>query len=134
MRIQESETPREELEHATLLAALSMVRILENEGRYQPFPPVPGVGERDPDERWLYAGERVARVSPEEFPEYFALERCQREVGLVVGADDEELDRRLAAWRVPRALVKGAERLAERARRVTFTATRETERGSRASS
>jgi hypothetical protein len=36
---------------------------------------------------------------------------------LWVGADDEELDRRLSGWRVPRALIRGAERLAERARK-----------------
>ena len=87
------------------------------EGRYQPFPPGPDGGESLPNERWLYAGERVARVSTDEFPEYFALEQCQRELGLVVGADDEELDRRLSGWRVPRALIRGAERLAERARK-----------------
>ncbi len=116
-RVQQSATPREELESLSLLAALSMVHILESEGRYQPFPPGPGGGESLPNERWLYAGERVARVEVEEFPEYFALEQCQRELGLVVGADDEELDRRLSGWRVPRALIRGAERLAERARK-----------------
>jgi len=36
---------------------------------------------------------------------------------LTVGADDEELDRRLTGWRVPRALIRGAERLAQRARK-----------------
>lgn len=113
---QESVKPREELESLSMLAAVSMVRILESEGRFQPFTPGPDGGESLPNERWLYAGERVARVEVEEFPEYFALERCQRELGLTVGADDEELDRRLTGWRVPRALRRGAERLAERAR------------------
>jgi hypothetical protein len=116
-RAKQAATPREELESLALLAALSMVRILESEGRYEPFTPGPGGGESLPNERWLYAGERVARVEVEEFPEYFALEECQRELGLVVGADDAELDRRLAGWRVPRALIRGAERLAERARK-----------------
>jgi len=116
-RVKQAATPREELESLSLLAALSMVHILESEGRYEPFSPGPGGGESLPNERWLYAGERVARVEVEEFPEYFALERCQRELGLVVGADDAELDRRLSGWRVPRALVRGAERLAERARK-----------------
>ena len=115
-RAKQAASPREELESLSLLAALSMVHILESQGRYQPFPPGPGGGESLPNERWLYAGERVAHVSTDEFPEYFALERCQRELGLVVGADDEELDRRLGGWRVPRALIRGAERLAERAR------------------
>jgi len=117
VRAERSSTPREELESLSLLAALSMVHILESEGRFQPFTPGPDGGESLPNERWLYAGERVARVEVEEFPEYFALERCQRELGLTVGADDEELDRRLAGWRVPRALRRGAERLAERARK-----------------
>jgi hypothetical protein len=117
VRAQQSSKPREELESLSLLAALSMVHILESEGRFQPFTPGPDGGESLPNERWLYAGERVARVEVEEFPEYFALERCQRELGLTVGADDEELDRRLAGWRVPRALIRGAERLAARARK-----------------
>jgi hypothetical protein len=115
-RLKQAATPREELESLSLLAALSMVHILESEGRYQPFRPGPGGGESLPNERWLYAGERVARVQVEEFPEYFALEECQRELGLWVGADDEDLDRRLSGWRVPRALARGAERLALRAR------------------
>ena len=115
-RAKQAATPREELESLSMLAALSMVHILESEGRYEPFRPGPGGGESLPNERWLYAGERVARVSVEEFPEYFALEQCQRELGLWVGADEEELDRRLSGWRVPRALIRGAERLAERAR------------------
>lgn len=116
-RAEQAATPREELEHLSLLAALSMVHILEREGRYQPFPPEPDGGERAQNERWLYAGERVALVREDEFPEYFAIERAQRELGLYVGADDEELDRRLSGWRVPRALLRGAERLAERARK-----------------
>lgn len=116
-RLKQAATPREELESLALLAALSMVHILESEGRYQPFTPGPDGGESLANERWLYAGEHVARVSTDEFPEYFALEQCQRELGLVVGADDEELDRRLTGWRVPRALIRGAERLAERARK-----------------
>jgi hypothetical protein len=116
-RAKQAATPREELESLSLLAALSMVHILESEGRYQPFTPGPDGGESLPDERWLYAGERVARVQREEFPEYFALEQCQRELGLWVGADDAELDRRLSGWRVPRALARGAERLALRARK-----------------
>jgi hypothetical protein len=115
-RARQAVTPREELESLSLLAALSMVHILESEGRYQPFTPGPGGGESLPNERWLYAGERVARVEVEEFPEYFALEECQRELGLWVGANDEDLDRRLSGWRVPRALIRGAERLAQRAR------------------
>ena len=115
-RAENSAKPREELEHLSLLAALSMVHILELEGRYQPFPPGPNGGEHAQGERWLYAGERVAIVREDEFPEYFAIERTQRELGLFVGADDEELDRRLSGWRVPRALLRGAERLAERAR------------------
>jgi hypothetical protein len=117
VRAQRSRTPREELESLSLLAALSMVHILESEGRFRPFTPGPDGGESLPNERWLYAGESVARVEVEEFPEYFALERCQRELGLWVGADDEELDRRLTGWRVPRALARGATRLAERARK-----------------
>jgi hypothetical protein len=116
-RARQAASPREELENLSLLAALSMVHILESEGRYRPFPPGPDGGEGLPNERWLYAGERVARIGVEEFPEYFALEECQRELGLWVGADDEELDRRLSGWRVPRALIRGAERLAERARK-----------------
>lgn len=108
--------PREELESLTLLAALSMLHILEREGRFTPYPSDPDGGERATDEHWIYAGEKVAIVREEDFPEYFALERCQRELGLFVGADEEELDRRLAGWRVPRALSRGAERLAERAR------------------
>ena len=116
-RVKQAASPREELESLSLLAALSMVHILESEGRYQPFTPGPDGGESLPNERWLYAGERIARVEVEEFPEYFALEQCQRQLGLWVGANDEELDRRLSGWRVPRALIRGAERLAERARR-----------------
>jgi hypothetical protein len=115
-RLKQAATPREELESLALLAALSMVHILESEGRYSPFTPRPGGGQSLPNERWLYAGERVARVCVEEFPEYFALEDCQRALGLWVGADEQELDRRLSGWRVPRALVRGAERLAQRAR------------------
>ena len=117
VRARQTHSPREELESLSLLAALSMVHILESEGRFQPFTPGPNGGESLPNERWLYAGERVARVEVEEFPEYFALERCQRDLGLTVGADDEELDRRLTGWRVPRALARGATRLAERARK-----------------
>lgn len=118
-RARSARGPREELESLTLLAALSMVHLVELEGRYQPFTPDPDGGERLASERWLHAGEHVARVREEEFPEYFALERLQRELGLVVGADDAELDQRLSGWKVPRALARGAERLAERARRAS---------------
>ena len=40
-RAKQAATPREELETLSLLAALSMVHILESQGRYEPFRPGP---------------------------------------------------------------------------------------------
>ena len=110
-------SPREALELLSLMAALSVLHVLEVEGRYEQLPSE-GLAtlastER---ERWFYSGDKIARVTVDEFPAYFDVLEYQSQVGMMVGVSDEELDHRLAGQRLPKQLVSQVEELVLRAR------------------